>query len=177
MKTDLVQIAFLSAALVLAAAFQDMSPTFGGVKPPFLQVLALYVSLTAVGKTRRGRDGTRPSSRWIWTACAAGYLMETLSGLPIGCCVGFLLPACAVARALRRALAEDLSLTALGLMAAMSFAPLQEAWLDAWGVTGGGSSFLRFFASALPAAATGATLFYILPKIERFAGLKAEVDT
>ena len=64
----------------------------------------------------------------------------------------------------------------LGLVVAAVFAPLQEAWLGAWGTYGGGSSFVRFVASALPAAVTGALLFWILPRIERFAGLREEVE-
>ena len=131
MKTDHVQIAFLAIGLILLAALQDMVPPFCGAKPPFLLVFALYVALTASGRTQRSRKGARPVTRWIWTACAAGYLGEALSGLPLGCCIGFMLPVCAI---------------------------------------------VRFVASALPAAVAGAILFSILPKIERFAGLREEVE-
>lgn len=179
MKSDIVQIVFVFIALVLAAALQDMSPAFGGAKPPFLQVFALYMATRrppdAKERGVRQADGRHPQS-WIWTAIAAGYMMESLSGLPWGCCIGFMLPACALAHAARR-FAADMPATTFGMTAAVLFAPLQEAWLDAWGVTGGGSAFVRFFASALPAAATGAALFFVLPGIERFAGLRGRVDT
>ena len=99
--------------------------------------------------------------------------MEALSGLPFGCCMGFMLPACAMARAVRRTV-EDMRPVTRGLVASMIFAPLQEAWLDAWGVIGGGSAFVRFFASALPAAAVGAALFAFLPALETFAGLRGD---
>ena len=176
MKTDHVQIAFLAIGLILLAALQDMVPPFCGAKPPFLLVFALYVALTTSGRSRR-RNGDRPVTRWMWTACAAGYLLEALSGLPIGSCICFMLPVCALARFLLRSgngYGCQVSVS-LGLVVATVFAPLQEAWLGAWGAYGGGSSFVRFVASALPAAATGAVLFSILPRIERFAGLREEV--
>ena len=176
MKTDHVQIAFLAIGLILLAALQDMVPPFCGAKPPFLLVFALYVALTASGRPRRDRNGDRPVTRWIWTACAAGYLVEALSGLPLCSCIGFMLPVCAIARFLIRADVGRPVSVSLGLAAAAVFAPLQEAWLSAWGAYGESSAFVRFVASALPAAATGALLFSILPRIERFAGLREEVE-
>jgi len=153
-----------------------MLPAFGGAKPPFLLVLALYVALGIRQWERvESKSGNGRSHAWIWTAFAAGYMTEALSGLPCGCCIGFMLPACALAHAVSRAVA-DMSPAMLGMTTAMLFAPLQEGWLDAWGVTGGGSAFVRFFASALPAAVVGAVLFGILPRLERFAGLRGEVD-
>ena len=103
-------------------------------------------------------------------------LVEALSGLPLGCCIGFMLPVCAIVRFLLRTGEEVQSSASLGLVVAAVFAPLQEAWLSAWGTYGGGSAFVRFVASALPAAVAGAILFSILPKIERFAGLREEVE-
>ena len=176
MKTDYVQIAFLAIGLILLAALQDMVPPFCGAKPPFLLVFALYVALTASGRARRDRSGDRPVTRWIWTACAAGYLVEALCGLPLGSCIGFMLLVCVLARFLLRSGDGSTSSVSLGLAVASVFAPLQEAWLGAWGAYGGGSAFVRFVASALPAAVTGALLFSILPRIERFAGLREEVE-
>ena len=175
MKTDHVQIAFLAIGLILLAALQDMVPSFCGAKPPFLLVFALYVALTTSGRLRR-RNGDRPVTRWMWTACAAGYLLEALSGLPIGSCICFMLPVCALARFLLRSGDGRQVSVSFGLVVAAVFAPLQEAWLGAWGTHGGGSSFVRFVASALPAAITGALLFLIVPRIERFAGLREEVE-
>ena len=176
MKTDHVQIAFLAIGLILLAALQDMVPPFCGAKPPFLLVFALYVALTASGRARRDRNGNRPVTRWIWTACAAGYLVEALSGLPLGSCICFMLPVCALARFLLRSGDGPTSSVSLGLVIAAVFAPLQEAWLGTWGTYGGSSAFVRFVASALPAAVTGALLFLIVPRIERFAGLREEVE-
>ena len=172
MKTDHVQIAFLAIGLILLAALQDMVPSFCGAKPPFLLVFALYVALTTSGRLRR-RNGDRPVTRWMWTACAAGYLLEALSGLPIGSCICFMLPVCALARFLLRSGDGRHVSVSFGLVVAAVFAPLQEAWLGAWGTHGGGSSFVRF---VLPAAVTGALLFLIVPRIERFAGLREEVE-
>ncbi len=173
MRTSLVQSAYIAIGLVLAAALQDMLPAFGGAKAPFLQVFSLHVALSTRDDERSGGRNARRSSAWIWTSIVAGYLMEALSGLPFGCCMGFMLPACAVARAVRRTV-EDLRPATLGLVASMIFAPLQEAWLDAWGVIGGESAFVRFFASALPAAVVGAALFAFLPALETFAGLRGD---
>jgi len=176
-KTDAVQIAFATVALILAAALQDMLPAFGGAKTPLLQMFALYVAFRWPGR-REARDsaGGNIPHAWIWTAVAAGYMLEALSGLPWGCCIAFMLPACAVARAIRHVVA-DMSPVLLGMTSAILFAPLHEAWLEAWGATGGGSAFVRFFASALPAAAAGAVIFWILPAVEHFAGLGEEAGS
>ena len=59
----------------------------------------------------------------------------------------------------------------VGACAAMVAAPIHELWLSTWGVLPPGCSLLvRFFASALPAAAAGALLFSALPVAERLAG-------
>lgn len=174
MKTELVQIAFVAISLVLLAALQDMLPSFGGTKIPLLQVFALYVALTEPLHASERRSRTSRSVRWIWTAGAAGYLMEALSGFPLGSCICFLVPACAFAHMLRRMADPDLSSVSLGIVAALAYAPLQEAWLAAWGGVGGDSAVVRFFASIAFAVLAGAVLFAILPRIERFAGLREE---
>ena len=176
MKTDHVQIAFLAIWLVLLAALQDIVPSFCGAKPPFLLVFALYVALTAFRQSRHERKSDRPVTRWAWTACAAGYLMEALSGLPFGSCIGFMLPVCALARFLLRSGDGCRPPVSLGLSAAAVFAPLQEGWLSAWGVYGESPAFVRFVASALPAAAVGALVFSVMPRIELVAGLRGEVE-
>lgn len=162
-KTDAVRVAFTAIALVVAAAVQDMLPAFGGVKAPLLQTVALYAAL---------RGGASPSG-WVWTAAGAGAFSDALSGLPLGCGLGFLLPACAAARVLRGALA-DVPPVALGMAAAMIAAPLNEVWLAAWGLVSGAPATVRFFASALPAAVTGAAAFALLPRLEAAAGLTDE---
>lgn len=173
-KTELVQIAFVAISLVLLAALQDMLPSFGGAKIPLLQVFALYVALTEPSRASERRSRTSRSVRWVWTAGAVGYLMEALSGFPLGSCICFLVPACAFAHMLRRMADPDLSTVALGIVAALAYAPLQEAWLASWGGAGGDSAVVRFFASIAFSVLAGAVLFAILPKVERFAGLCEE---
>ncbi len=174
MKTDLAKTAFVALGLVLAAAVQDMLPAFGGAKAPLLQVFALHVAMSCEGivDVRRTSRRGHPQA-WIWTSVAAGCFMEALSGLPLGSCIGFLLPACAIAHAFRMMAAEHSQMT-VGMVAALVFAPLQEAWLDAWGASGGGPAIVRMFASAIPAAVVGAVMFALLPWLERFAGLREE---
>ena len=176
MKTDIVQTAFVAISLVFLAALQDMLPSFGGAKPPLLQAFSLYVALVDPPSADERRARARHSIRWALTAGAAGYLMEALSGLPLGCCIGFMLPVCALAHMLRRIVSLDLSRPMLGMAAALAFTPLQEAWLGAWGAAGGDSAVVRFFASIVLAVSAGAVLFALLPRIERFAGLREEAS-
>ncbi len=174
MKTDLVQIAFVAISLVVLAALQDMLPSgAGGVKAPLVQVFALYVALAAPSGLEEKRPRAPRSFRWVWTAVAAGYLMEALSGLPPFSCIGFMVPVCALAHTLRVIAPPDLAKPFLGMAAAAAYTPLQEAWLAAWSV-GGDSAVVRFFVSLVLAALAGAALFQALPAIERFAGLRGE---
>ena len=174
MKTDLVQIAFVATSLVVLAALQDMLPSgAGGAKVPFVQVFALYVALAGPSGLEEKHPRAPRSFRWAWTAAAAGYLMEALSGLPPFSCIGFMLPVCALAHILRGMVPPDLARPLVGTMAAVAYAPLQEAWLAAWSA-GGGSAVVRFFVSLVQAAFAGAALFPLLPLIERFAGLREE---
>ena len=53
----------------------------------------------------------------------------------------------------------------------MVAAPVRELWISTWGVLPPGCpAFVRFFASALPAAAAGALMFAALPAVERMIG-------
>lgn len=174
MKTELVQTAFVVICLVFLAALQDMLPPFGGAKPPFLQVFALYVALAETPCANERRSRAPRSVRWAWTAGVAGYLMEMLSGHPFGSCIGFIVPVCALAHMLRRIAPSDRSPASLGVVAALAYVPLQEAWLGAWGGSGADSAVVRFFASIVLAVLAGAALFTLLPRIERFAGLCEE---
>ena len=178
MKTDIVQTAFVAISLVFLAALQDMLPPgASGSKFPLLQVFALYVALVDADPSSKHERRPRAarSVRWAWTAGAVGYLMETLSGLPFGSCIVFMIPVCALARMLRNIAPPDLARPLLGLAAAAAYTPLQEVWLTAWGV-GGDSAIVRFFVSGIQAILSGAGLFALLPQIERFAGLREEVS-
>jgi hypothetical protein len=177
MKTEIVQTAFVAICLVLLAALQDMLPSgAGGAKFPLVQVFALYIAIADPPRTDERRQRAPRSVRWAWTAGGAGYLMESLSGLPLGSCIGFMLPVCALAHMARAIVPSDLAKPLLGIAAAAAYMPLQEAWLAAWDSTGGDSAVVRFFVSIVQAALAGAVLFPLLPLAERFAGLQEEVD-
>ena len=175
MKTDLVQISFLAICLVLAAAVQDMLPAFGGVKMPLLQVLALAAAFGVAGGGKEDGKNVRSHGAflWLWVVLAAGFLLDALGGVSFGCGTGFLVAVCVLAHILRR-IVSDMPPAVLGIVSAMLMAPLNELWLDAWGLAGGDPMPVRFFASAIPAAVAGALLFSMLPRIERRIGLAGE---
>ena len=157
MQTRAVQIAFTLICLVLAAAAQELVPTFGGTKTPFLALFAVYTAL-------------RPSRGWMPVALATGAFEDALNGSPTPCCTFFALLAAMVAHFLRP-IARDLPPAGVGACAAMVAAPVRELWLSTWGALPPGCPVLvRFFASALPAAAAGALMFAALPAAEHLAG-------
>ena len=173
MKTKIVQILFIFLCTVLAAAAQDMLPSFGGAKPPLLLALTLYWAFSE--STRRVRDrasGKKHSFavRWILAAFVTGSFEDALSEFPLGCATGYFLLAGAATRFIRP-FVHNLSLATFGLVVLMAAAPFHEVWLSVWGVADTSSAALvRLFASALPAAPTGALVFAILPLCEQFVG-------
>ena len=157
MQTRAVQILFTLICLVFAAAAQDLMPSFGGTKTPLLALFALYTAL-------------QPSRRWMLVSLAAGAFEDALNASPTPCCTFFALLAATGAHFLRP-FAAELSSAGVGACAAMVTAPIHELWLSAWGVLPPGCpTLVRFFASALPAAAAGALIFAALPAAERLAG-------
>ena len=157
MQTRAVQITFTLICLVLAAAAQELVPTFGGTKTPFLALFAVYTAL-------------RPSRSWMPVALAAGAFEDALNGSPTPCCTFFALLAATGAHFLRP-VTYDLPPAGVGACAAMVAAPVRELWLSTWGALPPGCPVLvRFFASALPAAAAGALVFAALPAAERMIG-------
>ena len=157
MQTRAVQITFTLICLVLAAAAQELVPTFGGTKTPFLALFAVYTAL-------------RPSRSWMPAALAAGAFEDALNGSPTLCCTFFTLLAATGAHFLRP-IARDLPPAGVGACAAMLVAPVRELWISTWDVLPPGCpALVRFFASALPAAAAGALVFVALPAAERLAG-------
>lgn len=173
MKTRIVQIVFIVVCVVLAAALQDMLPTFGGTKPPILMSLVLAWAFLE----REPRDPAktkRPfyAASWIPVAVLAGAFEDALSGFPTGCASGFLVLAGGSARLLRP-LTHGLEPVALGVVTAMVAAPFHELWLCMWDVVGDDpSGLVRFFAGALPAAPTGAVLFALLPRLLTVSGFE-----
>ena len=157
MQTRAVQILFTLICLVSAAAAQDLVPSFGGTKTPMLALFALYTAF-------------QPSRRWVLVSLAAGAFEDALNGSPTPSCAFFTLLAATGAHFLR-SFASDLPSAGVGAGAAMVAAPVHELWLSTWGALPPGCPvFVRFFASALPAAAAGALLFAALPHAERHAG-------
>lgn len=172
-KTRIVQCLFILLCTVIAAALQDMLPSFGGVKPPILLALTLHWAFSEHAPDARERASEKSSSfavRWIFAAILAGAFENALSLFPFGCATGFMLLAGISAR-LSRSVSAGLVHPALGLVAVMVAAPLHEVWLCVWGVAGEDPSlFVRFFASALPAAPIGVVVFTLLPFFERHCG-------
>lgn len=157
MQTRTVQILFTSLCLVAAAALQELLPSFGGTKPPMLALFAIYTAL-------------QPSRQWISVAIAAGAFEDALNGSVVPCCMFFDLLAATGAHFLRP-VTRDLPPAGVGAGAAIVAAPVHELWLAIWSVLPPGcSAFVRFFASALPAAAAGVAAFLLLPMAERASG-------
>jgi len=156
-QTRVVQFIFTLICLVLAAAVQELVPSFGGTATPALVLFALYTAF-------------QPSRRWMLVSLAAGAFEDALNGSPTPCCTFFTLLAATAAHFLRP-VTHDLPAAGVGACAAMVAAPIHELWLSAWGVLPPGCPMLvRFFASALPAAAAGALIFVTLPAAERRTG-------
>ena len=75
MKTKIVQILFIVLSTVLAAACQDMWPSFGGAKPPFLLALALHWAFIQPAVDKDDRRAELPpfyTARWIPAVLFAG---------------------------------------------------------------------------------------------------------
>jgi len=161
-QTRAVQFLFTLICLVAAATAQELVPSFGGTKTPVLLLFALYTAF-------------RPARRWMLVALASGAFEDALNGNPTPCCTFFALLAATGAHFLRP-FALDLSPAGVGACAAMASAPIHELWISTWGVLPPGCpALVRFFASALPAAAAGALIFTALPAIERLAGFAGPV--
>lgn len=169
-KTRAVQICFSLICLVLGAAVQEMLLSFGGAKAPVLALVALYAAFREDDVSPRPGAPRVHSQGWIAIALMAGALEDALNCVPSGCCTLFTLLASTAAR-FARPFVHGLPPAATGLAAAMVSAPLHELWLAGWGALGPETPLLvRFFASALPAAAAGALLFTILPSLEHHIG-------
>ena len=174
MKTELVQIVFFTIVLVLAAAVQEMAPAFGGAKPPLLLLVALCEALRPSPPPLPG-SAKRQTRRvgWLVVAAAAGVFADALDELPTGCMAFFTMFACAAARLVRES-ACALPAPLAGLVVGAIAAPCQEAWLALW--IPSGSALVRFVASAPAAAAAGAALFAMAPRIARITGLDGVPD-
>ena len=77
MKGNLVQFAFIVAAIVLGGALEDMLPSVGSLGLPMLLSLAVFFAF----ETR--------TPIWIMTAVAAGAFEEAVCSLPPGSAIVF----------------------------------------------------------------------------------------
>lgn len=172
MKTRIVQIAFTLICTVVAAALQDMAPSFGGTKPPLLTLLALYWAISQPSEDGHGRpgEGGGLAVRWLLAAIFVGSFDDALGELPTPCATIFTVLACSAARLGRGAFLE-LPRPLQGLAIAMLAAPLRELWLTVWGEVDG-MPMLRFFACAIPAAPAGAVIFALAAFLERHVGFR-----
>ena len=158
MQTKTVQIIFTFICLVVAAAAQELVPSFFGTKAPLLVVFALYTAF-------------QPGRNWMVASLAAGAFEDALNVSPTPCCTFFTLFAAMGAHFLRP-FAQKLAPAAVGASLAAVAAPIHELWLMTWDILPPNCPLLvRFFASILPAAAAGALVFAVLPAAERVAGL------
>ena len=158
MQTKSVQIIFTLICLVVAAAAQELVPSFCGTKAPLLVVFALYTA-------------SQQERRWLFVSLAAGAIEDALNGSPTPCCTFFSLFAATGAHFLRP-FVQKLASVGVGACLAAVAAPIHELWLMTWDILPPNCPLLvRFFASILPAAALGALVFAVLPAAERVAGL------
>lgn len=173
MKTELVQIVFFTFALVFAAAAQEMTPSFGGAKPPFLLLVALAAAMRPdpvppSNAVRHAKE--RHHFGWLAVALAAGAFADALDELPFCCMAVFAVFACASARLAREAVRPLPGMLAGFVIGALA-APCQEAWLNLWMPSSSAPAMVRFFASVPAAAAAGAVLFHFAPRIAHAIGL------
>ena len=158
MQTKSVQIIFTLICLVVAAAAQELVPSFCGTKAPLLVIFALYTA-------------SQQERRWLFVSLAAGAIEDALNGSPTPCCTFFSLFAATGAHFLRP-FVQKLASVGVGACLAAVAAPIHELWLMTWDILPPNCPLLvRFFASILPAAALGALVFAVLPAAERVAGL------
>ena len=158
MQTKTVQIIFTLICLVVAAAAQELVPSFCGTKAPLLVIFGLYTA------SQQGRG-------WLFASLTAGAIEDALNVSPTPCCTFFTLFAAMGAHFLRP-FVQKLAPAAVGASLAAVAAPIHELWLMTWDILPPNCPLLvRFFASILPAAAVGALVFAVLPGAERMAGL------
>lgn len=149
MKTNIVQFAFISLAIVLGSAVEDMLPPVGSVGVPLL--LALAVFFATVTRT----------PVWVLAAVAAGAFEEALSSqVPVASIVFFVAIAGAV-RFLRMPFA----------WAAVAY-PAYQIWLALVSPDGAGA-FGRVLMAIPVGAVVLAVAFAVLSWLWRKAGADA----
>lgn len=155
MRSDFINAILAVAAVVVAAAAQELSPSFCGVKPPFLLMLSLFMAV-------------QPKKRFLRlaTALAAGAMAEALSMMPTGSLVAFFVAVAILARVLRATGAQWF---------VVALAPAAcEAWLAAWGVPR--SLPVAVPVSLLLTGFAAECVFWAVPAAWRFAGVDPETQ-
>ena len=165
MRNEVVQTVFFLFVLVLAAAAQDLLPSWGGVKPPLLAAVAVYLAVT------------RRAPAAILGALAAGGFGDALSGLPGFCTAGFLLVVYLFARAFRRTADLGAPSALLGALLLACAAPCGEVWTWIWtGRPWAGPVAGHLFLAAVAGFAAGLVVFLLVGWTEGLAGARAEPD-
>ena len=170
MGNDAVHTILVLAFLVLAAAFQDMVPSFCGTKVPISALMVSYWAFSLGARASQRTESHAPWFRCMAIATVAGLMEDALSGFPAGCCTGYSILV-ATATLFAREHLEELSPMARGLVVGVIGAPLHELWLAGWGLAGDSTLLVGFFASSLPAAVAGMLVFRIVPRLEIAAGI------
>ena len=157
MKESLSKFLFLVTTVVFLAALQDVTPDFGGVKPPLLLSATLWFSFT------RARTG---ASIGILAVCA-GAFCDALGALPFTCNTTFFLLAALAVFALND-LVRSVSLPLAGCAVMLLAAPAGELWLASWHSEN--ELAIRFFSSGVCAIVCGVALIPILEFLAEHAG-------
>ena len=160
MKNRAVQIISFVFGIVLATAMQDLSPSFAGVKPPFVIAAILFMAFLA------------PLPLALVVAAVAGLFVDALTGLPVLCATSFLPLLALGSHFVRKGLPEVPS-PMVGAISTLVAAAIGEVWLTICGFSAVGTElFVRVCAAALLAAPAGAALFALLPWLCRHIGLE-----
>ena len=148
MKGNLVQFAFITLALVLGGALEDMLPAFGGLGFPVLLSLAVFFAF----ETR--------APVWIIAAVAAGALEEAVSTLPPASGIVFFAAVAAAMRFFREPL----------VWVVVAY-PACQVWLAL--VADGAGALGRILLSVPVGAVSLAVGFAVLSRLWRKAGADA----
>jgi len=161
-KNSIVQIVALVLGVVFSAALQDMLPVFGGVKPPLVMAVVVYVAF-------------RSSLAYaLGTGFAVGVLLDSLSGVNAFCAV-VSMPLAALGVYFLRDSLEEVPGFVSGALTVAAAAVFGEVWLAVSGAAAGDAGLLvRILAAAMFSLPLGAAMFALLPQVARHVGLEEE---
>ena len=148
MKGNLVQFAFIVAAIVLGGALEDMLPSVGSLGLPMLLSLAVFFAF----ETR--------TPIWIMTAVAAGAFEEAVCSLPPGSAIVFFAAIAVAIRFFREPI----------VWISVAY-PSYQVWLAL--VADGAGALGRILLSVPVGAIFLSLAFVVLPRLWRKAGADA----